>query len=81
MNNVKFKNPVRVGDTVEFVCSMIKSFGVFHFMKAEGYVGGRVVLKGEFSFALVDPEKAKEKHDSLQQRKNYFESRRNTDYR
>ena len=30
-------------------------------MKAEGYVGGKVVLKGEFSFALVDPEKAKEK--------------------
>ncbi len=61
MNNVKFKNPVRVGDTVEFVCSQVKTFGVFYFMKAEGYVGGKVVLKGEFSFALVDPEKAKEK--------------------
>ena len=40
MNNVKFKNPVRAGDTVEFVCSRVKSFGAFHFMKAEGYVGG-----------------------------------------
>ncbi len=59
MNNVKFKNPVRIGDTVEFTCSAVKTFGVFHFMKAEGKVGGKVVLKGEFSFALVDPEKAK----------------------
>ncbi len=59
MNNVKFKSPVRVGDTVEFVCSFVKAISVFHFMKAEGYVGDRCVLKGEFSFALVDPEKAK----------------------
>ncbi len=60
MNNVKFKNPVHVGDTVEFTCSHVKSFGVFEFVKAEGYVGGRVALKGEFSFALIDPEKAKQ---------------------
>ncbi len=59
MNNVKFKNPVRVGDKVDFTCEAIKSFGVFHFIKAEGKVGDKVVLKGEFSFALVDPEKAK----------------------
>ena len=58
MNNVKFKSPVRVGDTVEFTCEHIKSFGAFHFIKAEGHVGGKVVLKGEFSFALIDPEKA-----------------------
>ena len=59
MNNVKFKSPVRVGDTVEFTCSHIKSFGAFHFIKAEGHVGGKVALKGEFSFALIDPEKTK----------------------
>ncbi len=60
MKNVKFKHPVRVGDIVEFTCTAIKSFGAFHFMKAEGYVGGRVALKGEFSFALVDPAKARQ---------------------
>lgn len=59
MNNVKFKHPVRVGDTVTFICTHVKSFGAFHFIKAEGYVGDRVALKGEFSFALIDPEKAK----------------------
>ncbi len=59
MKNVKFKNPVRIGDTVEFTCSFVKSFGMFYFMEAEGYVGGRCVLKGEFSFALVPPERAK----------------------
>ncbi len=59
MNNVKFKNPVRIGDRVDFTCQAIKSMGVFHFMKAEGYVGDKVVLKGEFSFALIDPEKIK----------------------
>ena len=60
MNNVKFKTPVCVGDTVEFVCSIVKVINVFHFVKVEGYVGGKVAMKGEFSFALVDPEKAKE---------------------
>ncbi len=59
MNNVKFKNSVFPGDTVEFRCEALKSFGAFRFMKAEGYVGGKVVLKGEFSFALVAPEKVK----------------------
>ncbi len=58
MDKVKFKNPVRVGDTVEFTCAPVKIFGVFHFVKAEGRVGDKIVLKGEFSFALIDPEKA-----------------------
>ena len=61
MNNVKFKNPVRVGDTVEFTCKTIRSISVFYFMQAEGKVNGKLVMKGEFSFALVDPEKAKQK--------------------
>ena len=59
MNNVKFKNPVRAGDTAEFTCSHIRSLGPFHFIKAEGKVDGKIVMSGEFSFALVDPEKAK----------------------
>ncbi len=57
MNNVKFKTPVGVGDTVEFTCEHIKSFASFHFIKAEGKVDGRPVLSGEFSFCLVDPDK------------------------
>lgn len=59
MNNVKFKNPVRPGDTVEFTCAHIRSIGPFHFVKAEGKVNGKLAVSGEFSFALVDPEKMK----------------------
>ena len=59
MNNVKFKNPVRPGDRVEFTCEHIRSIGPFHFIKAVGKVNGKLAVSGEFSFALVDPEKVK----------------------
>lgn len=59
MNNVKFKAPVYPGDTVKFICTKIRSIGVFHFVKAEGYNGEKIAMSGEFSFALIDPEKAK----------------------
>lgn len=54
MNNVKFKNPVRVGDTVEFNCVHMRSFGSVHFIKAEGRVDGKLSVSGELSFALID---------------------------
>lgn len=54
MNNVRFKNPVRPGDTVEFTCSLIRSMGPIHFIKAEGRTDGKLCLSGEFSFALTD---------------------------
>lgn len=60
MNNVKFKNPVRPGDTVEFTCEHIRSMGPFHFIKAVGKNNGKIAMSGEFSFALVDSEKAKQ---------------------
>ena len=53
MNNVKFKTPVRPGDTVKFTCSHIRSFANIHFIKATGCVGDKMCLSGEFSFALV----------------------------
>ena len=57
MDKVKFKNPVRVGDKVEFRCERTRTIGPFYFMRAEGKVGEKVVLKGEFSFVLIDNEK------------------------
>jgi 3-hydroxyacyl-[acyl-carrier-protein] dehydratase len=57
MNNVKFKVPVYVGDTVKFTCTFVRAIGPFHFMKAEGYNGDKLSMSGEFSFALVDPSK------------------------
>ncbi|MBQ8429426.1 MAG: beta-hydroxyacyl-ACP dehydratase [Clostridia bacterium] len=60
MNNVKFKSPVKAGDTVEFICERIRSIGPFHSVKAEGRNNGKIALSGEFTFALVDPDKAKQ---------------------
>lgn len=57
MNNVKFKNPVRPGDTVEFTCTHVRSIGPLHFIRAEGHTNGKMCVCGDFSFALVDGEK------------------------
>lgn len=54
MNNVRFKEPVRVGDTVRFTCSLVRSIGAFYFIKAEGRCGDKIAMSGEFSFALVN---------------------------
>ena len=57
MNNVRFKAPVTVGDTVVFTCTFVRSIGLFYFMKAEGCVNGKLAVCGDFSFALLDKEK------------------------
>lgn len=57
MNNVRFKAPVRPGDTVEFTVAHVRSLGPIHVIKAEGRVRGAIAVSGEFTFALVDPEK------------------------
>lgn len=54
MNNVKFKNQVTVGDTVEFTCEFLRNKLNIYFMKAEGRVNGKLAMSGEFSFALID---------------------------
>lgn len=59
MNNVKFKRPVKPGDTVVSVCSVIKSKGPFHFCKGESRVNGELCACMEFSFALVPNDKVK----------------------
>lgn len=61
MNNVKFKNPVRPGDTVEFTCTHIRSLSVVHFIKAEGRVDGKLCVSGEFSFVLADKQSVQAK--------------------
>lgn len=54
MNNVKFKNPVKPGDTAEFTCAHVRSMGPVHFIRAEGRVNGKLCMSGDFSFALLD---------------------------
>ena len=53
LNNVRFKNMVHHGDTVEFTCEITKEKKPFYFAKGKGTVGGKLCVTGEFSFALL----------------------------
>ena len=53
LNNVKFKSPVRPGDTFETRCRITRARPPFYFCSGEGYVGDTLCLKAEFSFAIV----------------------------
>ena len=53
LNNVRFKSPVRPGDTFETRCRITRAKPPFYFAEGEGYVGSRLCLKAEFSFAIV----------------------------
>lgn len=57
LNNVKFKTPVRPGDKLETEVTLVKHKGPFYFAEGKGSVGGKLAVKGEFSFALVEGEK------------------------
>jgi 3-hydroxyacyl-[acyl-carrier-protein] dehydratase len=53
LNNVKFKTPVKPGDTIETECVITKSRPPFYFAEGQGTVNGKLCVKAEFSFALV----------------------------
>jgi len=53
MNNVKFKNKVQPGDTVVFKSELTAKKSVFYFIKSAGYVGDKLCVSGELSFAVV----------------------------
>ena len=44
LNNVKFKSPVRPGDTFETKCRITRAKHPFYFASGEGYVGDRLCL-------------------------------------
>ena len=54
LNNVKFRSPVRPGDVFETRCHITRSKGPFFFAEGAGYVGERLCIKAEFSFALTE---------------------------
>lgn len=56
MNNVKFRDKVLPGDTIEFKSEIVKVKGPFYFIKSEGYVRGKLCVCGEFSFAVIKGE-------------------------
>lgn len=53
LNNVRFKSPVRPGDVFETRCRVTRVKRPFYFAEGEGYVGDRLCVKAEFSFAIV----------------------------
>jgi 3-hydroxyacyl-[acyl-carrier-protein] dehydratase len=53
IDGVKFKNPVKPGDTFCSECVIEKQKGPFYFAKGKGYVDGKLCCQGQFSFALV----------------------------
>lgn len=54
LKNVKFRSPVRPGDLFETKVKITRHSGPFFFAEGEGFVGDRLCVKGEFSFAVVD---------------------------
>ena len=56
LDKVKFKGPVRPGDTFETKCRITRSMGAFFFGEGEGYVDGKLCIKASFSFCIADKE-------------------------
>lgn len=56
LDKIKFRRPVRPGDTITFRCQITRSKSCFYFAKGEGRVGQELAVSGEYSFALVPAE-------------------------
>ena len=56
LDKVRFKSPVKPGDKFETKCRITRSKGPFYFAEGEGYVGERLCVKAEFSFAITENE-------------------------
>jgi len=53
IDKVRFKKPVRPGDTIETECVITKSKPPFYFAAGKGFVDGKLCVTAEFSFALI----------------------------
>lgn len=53
LNNVKFRSPVRPGDTVELKCEITRSKHPFYFGKGSASVGNTLCMSADFSFAVT----------------------------
>ena len=54
LGSVRFKRPVRPGDTIETECVITKKKPPFYFASGQASVGGELCVKAEFSFALAE---------------------------
>lgn len=53
LDKVRFRHPVRPGDTVELRCRITREHGAFHFAHGEVLVGDMPCCSADMSFALV----------------------------
>lgn len=53
MDKVRFRNPVKPGDTIETECSIKKAKHPFYFAQGSISVDGKVCTTAEFSFAIT----------------------------
>ena len=53
LNNVKFRSPVRPGDTIETRCRIKRAKHPFYFAEGTVTVEGRLCVSAEFSFAIT----------------------------
>lgn len=53
LNNVKFRSPVKPGDTVEAQCYIKRKKPPFYFAEGTVTVDGKVCVSAEFSFAIM----------------------------
>ena len=53
IDKVKFRNPVRPGDTIEITVSTTRVKKPFYFTRGRAEVNGQLCTSGEFSFALI----------------------------
>ena len=54
INNVRFRQTVRPGDTMELHAHITNRRGKLFFVEAKAYVGGKMCCQGELTFALID---------------------------
>lgn len=54
LNNVKFRSPVKPGDTVTAQCHIKRAKHPFYFAEGKVSVGDRICVTAEFSFAVTD---------------------------
>ena len=54
ITSARFKTPVKPGDMIETECALTNYKPPFYFASGKLTVGGKLCLKAEFSFALVE---------------------------
>lgn len=54
LDKVRFKKPVRPGDTVQTQCRIVRSKPPFYFAEGQVTVDGALCVKAEYSFALTE---------------------------